>query len=266
MLSKLIKYEIKATGRIFLPLFLALLMFAGITRFISPLGPEKFDTPAMISMAIYISIMVGMFVMTFIMMIQRFNKNLLTDEGYLMLTLPVKPWKHIVSKLLVSMLWIVGSGIAAIISIMIIALKKGDLTKIAVEFATFHQQVYEYLGTSMYLWSFEIILGILITLASGIMIVYASIAIGHLFSRHKMLASFGAFIALSSLSKILITLISLTPVFTYFSNIHISSNDFIGMQHVIQWAIACGIIFTGLLCAAYFAVTNFILSKRLNLE
>ncbi|MCO5388591.1 MAG: hypothetical protein NHB14_25560 [Desulfosporosinus sp.] len=266
MLSKLLKYEIKATGRIFLPLFLALLLFAGITGFISPLGSEKFDTPAMISLAIYISIMAGMFVMTFIMMIQRFYKNLLSDEGYLMLTLPVKPWKHIVSKLLVSMLWIMGSGIVALISILIIVLKEGDLTKIAVDLAAFHQQVYEHLGTSMYLWSFEIILGILITLASGIMIVYASIAIGHLFSRHKMLASFGAFIALSSLSKILLSLIDLIPGITNFFNLHISSNDFVGMQPVLQLAIACGIIFTGLLCAAYFAITNFILSKRLNLE
>ena len=90
MLSKLLKYELKATGRIFLPLFLALLLFAGINRF--TLSPDEFDAPAMISMIMYIIIMVGMFVMTFIMMIQRFYKNLLSDEGYLMLTLPVKPW------------------------------------------------------------------------------------------------------------------------------------------------------------------------------
>lgn len=266
MLGKLLKYEIKATGRIFLPIFLALLMFAGITRFISAFGPEGWDSPAVISMIIYIIIMVGMFVMTFIMMIQRFYKNLLSDEGYLMLTLPVKPWKHVVSKLLVSMLWIVASGIAALISILIIALKKGDLTRIAVDFARFYHQVYDYLGASIYLLSFEIILGLLIALASGILIVYASIAIGHLFSQHKTLASFGAFIALNTLSQILFTIISLTPGINYFSNLHISSNDLIGMQPVIQLVIACGIIFTGLLCAAYFAITNFILSKRLNLE
>ena len=266
MLSKLIKYEVKATGRIFLPLLFALLLFAGITRIITPLGPQKFETPAMISMAIYISIMVGMFVMTFIMMIQRFHKNLLSDEGYLMLTLPVKPWKHIVSKLLVSMLWIVVSGITAFLSILIIALRKGDLTKIIVDMATAFDRVFEQLGSSIFVLSFEIILGLLIALASGILVVYASIAIGHLFSRHKMLASFGAFIALTSLSKVLVAIISLTPGINYFSSINISSNDFLGMLPAIQWAFACGIIFTGLLCVIYFAVTNFILSKRLNLE
>lgn len=265
MLSKLFKYELKATGRIFLPLFLALLLFAVINRF--TLGPEDFDTPAMISMAIYIIILVGILVMTFIMMIQRFNKNLLSDEGYLMLTLPVRPWKHIVSKLFVSMLWMVISGTAALMSILVIALKNGDLTTFTEAFATFYRQAFELLGASLYLLSFEIITVLLLTLASGILIIYASIAIGHLFNQHKMLASFGAFIALSALSEILLKLFNLIPGTSYSSNIHISSvNDLIGMQPVIQMMIVSGIIFTGLVCTAYFAITNYILSKRLNLE
>jgi hypothetical protein len=81
-----------------------------------------------------------------------------------------------------------------------------------------------------------------------------------------MLASFGAFIGLTTLSQIFFMLISIVPGNLYFPNIHVTSHDFIGMQTLIQWAIAYGIIFTGLLSAAYFAVTNFILSKRLNLE
>ncbi|TGE35752.1 hypothetical protein E4K67_23610 [Desulfosporosinus fructosivorans] len=265
MLSKLLKYELKATGRIFLPLFLALLLFAVINRF--TLGPEDFDTPAMISMAIYIVILVGILVMTFIMMIQRFNKNLLSDEGYLMLTLPVKPWKHIVSKLFVSMLWIVISGIAALMSILVIALKNGDLTTFTEAFSNSYRQAFELLGASLYLLFFEIIIVLLVTLASGILIIYASIAIGHLFNQHKMLASFGAFIALSALSQILLKLFNMIPGTTYSSNIHISSvNDLISMQPAIQLMLASGIIFTALLCAAYFAIANYILSKRLNLE
>lgn len=266
MLNKLIKYEFKATGRIFLLLFLALLMFAGITKFISIVGLDKWDTPAIISMAIYIIIMVGMFVMTFIMMIQRFNKNLLCDEGYLMLTLPVKPWKHIVSKLLVSMLWIISSGFIAFISILIIALEKDVITKISEGFVTFYHIVFEKLGSSAYLLSFEIIIVLFTSLASGILIVYASIALGHLFSQHKMLASFGAFIVLNTLTQVFLKLISLTPVISYFSNILVTSNDLIGMQSVLQMVIAFVIVITSFLCIAYFTITNFILSKRLNLD
>ena len=267
MLSKLFKYELKATGRIFLPLLLVLLLFAVINKF--TIGPDKFDAPAMISMAIYVFIMAGMFVMTFLMMIQRFHKNLLSDEGYLMLTLPVKPWKHIVSKLFVSMLWMAISGIAALISILIIALKKGDLTQFTVAFVNFYHRSFELLGASVYLLSFEIIMVLLVSLASGILVIYASIAIGHLFNQHKMLASFGAFIVLSALSKTLLALVSSLPGTDYYSNIniHISSiQDLIVARPVIQLVLAAGIIFTGLAGAAYFAITNYILSKRLNLE
>ncbi|TGE31389.1 hypothetical protein [Desulfosporosinus sp. Sb-LF] len=266
MLNKLLKYELKATGRIFLPLFLALLLFAGITRLISPLGPEKFDTIAMISKAIYTVIMVGMFVMTFIMMIQRFHKNLLSDEGYLMHTLPVKPWKHIVSKLLVSMLWMVTSVIIAMISILIIAYKKGAVTEIVKGLATAHNKVIEQLGAWAYPLTFEMILVVLLFLASGILIIYASVALGHLFNRHKMLASFGAFVGLNALSQIYFGLISSSFRSAHFANIHLSTMGFVSSQSVIQLAIGLGILFVGLLCAAYFAITNFILSKRLNLE
>src|SRR5665648_1057660 len=268
MLRKLLKYELKATGRIFLPLFLALLVFAAINRF--TLSLDKFDAPAIISgisMFIYIIIMVGMFAMTFIMTIQRFNKNLLSDEGYLMSTLPVKPWKHIVSKLFVSMLWMVASGIVALISILIIALKKGAFTQFTEVFATFYLQAIEQLGASVYLLSFEIILGILVSLASSILIVYASIAIGHLFNEHKMLASFGAFILLSTLAQFFILLVSLIPGIAFYTNVQISSFlDFIGLQWLLQMVMAYGIIYAALLSAAFFAVTNRIISKRLNLE
>ncbi|AET69917.1 hypothetical protein Desor_4508 [Desulfosporosinus orientis DSM 765] len=266
MLGKLLKYEIKATGRIFLPLFLALLVFAGITRIISSVGPEKWDAPAVISMIVYGLIMAGMFVMTLIMMVQRFYKNLLSDEGYLMLTLPVKTWQHIVSKLLTSMLWIVASGIAAIISIMIIALKQGDLTNILSGLVTFYSQVMNQLGAQAFILLLEMIILAFVSLASGILIIYASIALGHLFRKHKVLATFGSFIALSTLAQIFFTTVSLSPIGSYFIHQHFSASSLFGVQTGFQLASILGIVFNGLLCAAYFAITNTILSKRLNLE
>ncbi len=266
MLGKLLKYEIKATGRIFLPLFLALLVFAAITRFISFTGPEKWNTPTMISMAIYIAIMTGMFVMTFIMMIQRFYKNLLSDEGYLTHTLPVKPWKHIVSKLLVSMMWIVASGIAAFISIMIISLRKGDIAELTSFFVTVVNQFFGQLGVPAYIISIELIIVSIIGLASVILIVYTSIAIGHLFSQHKILASFAAFIALNTASQIFLTFVDWITGGAFSANIEITSHNFVYMEQVIILEIAYAILVTGILFTAYFAMTNHILSKRLNLE
>jgi len=87
--------------------------------------------------------------------------------------------------------------------------------------ATAHNQVIDQLGASAYLLTLEVILVILISLASGILLVYASIAIGHLFNRHKMLASFGAFIALNTLTQIFFKLVSLIPGIAHFYNFSI---------------------------------------------
>ena len=46
--------------------------------------------------------MVAVMIVTLIIIIQRFYKNLLCDEGYLMNTLPMSVWKNITSKLVVA--------------------------------------------------------------------------------------------------------------------------------------------------------------------
>lgn len=264
MLSKLIKYEIKATGRLFLPFFLSLLVFAVITKLIS--NPQDWSFPAVISMAIYVFIMAGMFIMTLIVIIQRFQRNLLSDEGYLMFTLPVKTWKQIVSKLLVSILWIAASLTVAFFSIMIIVYQKGMLNKISQPLADLFGWLHKMFGTSLYLLTFEMILSALTTLIAGIMVIYASLAIGHLFSQHKILASLGAFVALNTLSQFLFMLSNLLLPDYFIGNTHISTLDPDSIIMFGELIIFYGILFTGLLSAAYFAVTNYILSKKLNLD
>jgi hypothetical protein len=266
MLSKLFKYEIKATARIFLPLFLALWVFAGINKLISLVFPGELAAPKAISMFLYVSIMVGLFVMTIIMMIQRFYKNLLGDEGYLMSTLPTKPWQNIVSKLLISMMWMASSGIAAIISIIIISFNKVVYAKLLQDLAAAVKQIFGLIGASTYLLAIEIIIIFIMGMASSILIIYASIAIGHLFNKHRVLAALGAFLALNTVTQILFVLLSLFPNIADFNNLHVSSNDWSVLQpviHGVMWyVIACAV----LLSAGYFAITNIILSKRLNLE
>ena len=101
MLSKLMKYEFKATGRTLLPLYGALLGFALINRILfrgslDETINETFGTIGnianFISVFAYGCTMAAVFVVTFFVIVQRFYKNILGDEGYLMNTLPVKPY------------------------------------------------------------------------------------------------------------------------------------------------------------------------------
>ena len=88
MLGKLLKYEIKATARLFLPLYAALLVFSIINRFLNPFAISKpIDNMSaqlfigIISMTFYYVLLVGTLVMTVVIMIQRFYKNLLGMKG-----------------------------------------------------------------------------------------------------------------------------------------------------------------------------------------
>ncbi|AFM00420.1 MULTISPECIES: hypothetical protein [Desulfitobacterium] len=265
MLSKLMKYELKATGRVFLPLFLALLVFGLINRFMLGVSAShQWQTPAIISMAVYIFIMVGMFVMTLIMTLQRFYKNLLSEEGYLMFTLPVKPWQHIVCKMTISLFWLVLSFFVAILSIVLIAFKPGDWEHIMREIMNLGK-VLDYFGSSVYLYSLEGILGIIIVLTSAVLILYASIAVGHLFTQHRILASFAAFIGLNTITQIIS--MGITYVVGYnFHNLQVTSENFLTMQSELHLFIVYLLIESALITAAYFAITNHILKKRLNLE
>jgi len=266
MLGKLLKYEIKATARIFLPLVAVLLVIAGINRLVSELSNKSMQTPQIISMILYVTILIGVFVMTLVVMIQRFYKNLLTDEGYLMFTLPVKAWQHITSKLVVSLMWTFICSIAAFISVLIIA--SGDiLTPQAIRnliselsnfFSTF--------GSSAVLVIIEIILSAIIGLASNVLLIYASIAIGHLFTRHRIIGAIVAFILLNTAAQVILTITGALATgftFKYYGN---SVNDVsfvINSIHSIMWL---SIIYSLLFAVGYFVLTNLVLTKRLNLE
>lgn len=98
MLRKLLKYEFKATARTMVPLYIVLIAFSLFHLVINPLdvlestGNTSIRTIiAMLDIMLYVVLIVGLSIMTLVIMIQRFYKNLLGDEGYLMFTLPVKP-------------------------------------------------------------------------------------------------------------------------------------------------------------------------------
>lgn len=263
MLGKLIKYEIKATGRIFLPMYLALIVFAIINHFM-PFNSDNFTFPQGIALTIYILIFVGMFVTSFIVMIQRFYKNLLCEEGYLMFTLPVKPWKHIISKLVVSAMWTILSALVAVISIIIIVLQVMSLSDIFAAISEAWSVLYKSIGSSLYLYTIQTVTGLIVSLATSTLIIYAAMAIGQLSNNHKVLVSIVSFLGLYTLSQIAASLIFLPQLSKTESTSYVNGWMFNMMipRGFIWGAVALSAAFG----AIYFIITNHILNKRLNLE
>ena len=266
MLNKLIKYEIKATARTFIPLYIALIVFAIINRFSVNMLDETStainsrNMIGIVSMFAYFSLMIGIQVITFVVLVQRFYKSLLGDEGYLMFTLPIKSWQHILSKLFTSMIWLVLSGLSALLSILII-IPAEAFTDMMQEIPEAMSQVFDYFGSSTYFIGFEAIIICILSIASGILMVYAAIALGHLFSKHKLLASFGMYIGLSTATQFIQTIFAIVLGNSFFKEFS-SLTPLSQMQTILISVFA----YLSIVTAGCFILTKYILENKLNLE
>lgn len=269
MLKKLMKYEFKATGRVLLPLYGTLLLFALINRFIFSGSLDESINKAfgtlgnianLISVFAYGCTMAAVFAVTFFVIVQRFYKNILGDEGYLMNTLPIKPSTNILNKILVSVLWTIISCFVTFISILILFVNFNNVTIAISEFTGLLKVAYSYYGNSLYLLFFGFCLNALVNLTKSITMIYAAISIGHLFNKSKILFSIGAFIGLSIISNLLNSILMYIG-----SQINLSQTTLNGSNLILGFLLI-SIIISLIYLMIYFLITNYILTKRLNLE
>ena len=187
MLMKLLKHEFRATARIMGPLYLILLAAALAANLTAGLlDADSFIlniVSALIVMAWFVAV-IGVFIVAFILMLQRFYKNLLGDEGYLMFTLPVSVHQHVWSKLIVSAVWFILTGVVVVLSVLVLAFNVSFLTDLAEVFPKLFEQLnayYAFNGTAFMLEG-------LILLFAGCMTFslqfYAALAVGHSFPNH----------------------------------------------------------------------------------
>ena len=149
MLGKLIKYEFKSTSRLMWYLYGALIIIGGLMGimfrtnesgessamgYISMFGitgnNDTLTTIFVILTGVYALLVQAIFIMTVIMIVSRFYKNLLGGEGYLMHTLPVKTHNLIISKGIVAIIWGVIAVISGILSGLLFSITSGILGRI----------------------------------------------------------------------------------------------------------------------------------------
>lgn len=269
MLRKLMKYEFKATGRLLVPLYGALLIFAILNHFIfnkintSGISDSFIGIITFISIFAYGFIMAAIFVATFFIIVQRFHKNLLGKEGYLMHTLPIKPYKNILNKLFISIIWTIISCFVAFLSICIIAFSKDTFSFFITNLFSALSEIKHHYGSMPYVIGFELVLASLVSVFMLIMKLYASMSIGHLFNSKKIFLSFVAFVGLSILEDICNTILS--DIFFTDSIINITSFS-LSSLNLLSTIIISSIIIQLIYFSIYLFVTNYILTNKLNLE
>lgn len=286
MLKQLLKYEFKATKSLYFGLYLALALLSvvlGVTfRQEHALAHStSFQNLEVILMIVYVSVLFAIAVLCFVSTVQRFYKNLLGREGYLMHTLPVTETQLILSKLITSMVWVLCSGLVGIVCITVmVAVGVFDPETFGmVDWESWKQlwgMLYGELGARFWLVTFWTILINLARLASLILCVYAACMIAHPFRKHVVILAFiGLNIVENQIDKLLGTNhVNLFMDITYrVADVNVTGVTY-GMTPM-RWLTAAlgtdiGYLFcfavTAAIAAAYFFLTRWLMKNKLNLE
>ncbi|MBR1901231.1 MAG: hypothetical protein IJ820_09265 [Lachnospiraceae bacterium] len=263
MLGKLFKNEMKAMGRILLPLYLVMIFASCLFAFnvrLNMSGTAKFivDRFAIVTGFLFGAAVLVVGVVMVIMVVQRFYKNLLGSEGYLMFTLPAKTHEHILSKAFSAFLWMVLGGVAGAIS----GFAMVAITSNVPEFIRQVQDVWKTLSPNN---SLAPVIWLIVMLAVSVMEsmikVYAAISVGHQFGSHRLIASVLAYIGFGIVETV-ITIVG-NKLHLLPSRLLNSTNaaGFVSVQAMQMGTLAAliGIAVYGFLCW-------YLLDRRLNLE
>lgn len=264
MFGKLLKYDFRSMSKQFAFIWPAALALALVNHFtlggMDSTGTVG-ETAAGIAMLVYVAILMAMFIIAVIFVIQRFYKGLLGDEGYLMHTLPVKPWQLVGSKLLCAAVTTFINVVVAILSIfLIIPWGMEEFREIfrGLQYVFSHWNIQATHGA---IFTAELIVLMLVSFATGYLQLYFAMSIGHLLNKNRVAFSVIAFIALNAIVSTLGNIILpplgdlMEPAFKGMSGV--------SAAHLGIWLLIAGEV---ILSAVYFAGTEFILRKKLNLE
>lgn len=246
MFGKLMKYELKSLLKGLLPLYGAILAVALINAVMASFGiGNSIDgLPQVTAIMLYFGLCVAVAVVTFLVIIQRFYKGLLGQEGYLMFTLPVPTWQLTLSKLLGAVITTILSGIVGMLSILILGSLNINFPHWTLD-AT--------------LFVIELIVLMLVGVAAMILEIYVAIALGHLANKHRIAMSFVWFVVLQTVLSFLTGLsamaLSYWPFFPVFY-VNLSAHGMMWMM-ILPCLIEAAVFYFG---------TTWILKNKLNLE
>ena len=259
-MGRLMKYDLRAALRLFVPLWLGTLVLALVNGFTMRL--EYSENPVLnfltgLVMVLYVLAVMAILILTGIYAIQRFYQSMLKDEGYLMFTLPVGIDSILWSKALTALILSVCSAVVCVLSLLLLVVR--DLA--SVNLSGFFEDLLHSIPLR------EIILtvvcfGVMLLAAAlaTLFLIYLSMALGQFAQKHRLAASVGAFVAIQVVMSFLLTL---PASFTEYWDVRWIPEDGWFAACVVFLLLAAGSLVQA---AIYYFPTRYLFQKRLNLE
>lgn len=274
MLKKLIKHEWRSTYKVgCLLLFMTLVVtFLGWLSFQSPMWREMnldnyrydydfglLDLLSLVSLLMYVFMLAGLCCGIMIYLGVHFYKTMYTDQGYLTHTLPVGRHQLLISKILVSGIWMLAMSVFTILSAFAVTnsligvlMPKGygvaDFWQLMGEF---FEEFGEVLDIDFLYVIVRLVVSGILSAFTSVMILFGSITVGQLFTKVRVLMAIVCYVVVIFLSDVIASLVNSILAMSV-ANI----NDITDVSMIVQLVIA-----VVLYIASYQIIT-----KRLNME
>lgn len=199
----------------------------------------------------------------------RYYKNLFTLEGYLSFTLPVTASQHIAVKVVTAVIFDIIALITAVLAFCIAA--SGNFL---VEFINLLEYAFssifkDYNKVHLVLYAVEILICLVISSFQRFLLFYSFITIGQMAKRHKLLLAFGIYGIYTFLSGAVSTIFNIIANVVFLSpNLFGDLMDFLEKYPYLSAHISLlfTIVVSLVLGTVYYAISNIIIRKKLNLE
>lgn len=258
MLGKVLKYDIKACARLYLPMYLIFAVIVLITKIYILVSPDAESISGALFgliMTSYTFAVIGMALLTEIFLVVYFYRKCISREGYLTFTLPVKTGTHLLSQCLNSALWHVLSYGLLILSVFVFFSWKDMQSVFQIVTLAF-----SFIAPIDMTWPMIFfLLTIIIGLFSAPLMFFASMAIGQIVTRHKVLASVGIYIAFYVVFSMIS---SFGSTFLYIGSEVLFGGDVSVSTTVLS---AFSFFLTVIQAGLYYFLTYYFLDKKLNL-
>ena len=271
MVKKLLKHEFIYYLRTFGIVIPIVLVIAGMTRLLICFDNNHPIINIILGSSVFLVFLccIALMMMTSVIGIVRFYKNMYSAEGYLTFTLPVTQSQHIFVKLLAAMVCQF-VGFLTVCAVGCIVLSGDALSLFFQGLGALISDFAQFAGAGNVAgYIIEFVLLMLITPAEGMLLFYACITVGQMAKKNRVLMAFVAFFVYYLGTQVVGT------IFTIIFYILGMSTDV--LNNILIWMVEnaalafhlylCG---TLLLCAGlgavFWLVTQRIMKKKLNLE
>lgn len=265
MLGKLMKYEWKATWKILVPMdvfiiVMSLLVYITIELSFFHSDNALVEATGVIVIMTYIITLFITAVGTMIYLIYRAYTSIYGDEGYLLHTLPVDKHHIIISKVVVSTLWIMMNLFLIYFSAAALLSTQKWFLESIVDAFRFWAQMRNFFHEVKGFAVFMTLVAAFISMVARILKIAACISLGQLAPNHKVLSSFGFYYGIYFIQRMFsffyfLIMGMMTDIITDGDNWFMLSGNW-------PFSLISGLIY----CAIFYFVTWYIMEKKLSLD